>query len=84
MAIKVNLQKLALGMPFEQAITLRLTQNGISVLSVELPHTFLVARLPLHHRDPFDRMICAQSLVEGLPLLSDDSVFDLFGVNRVW
>ena len=84
MAIKVNLQKLGLGMPFEQAITLRLTQNGISVLSIELPHTFLVAQLPLHHRDPFDRMICAQSLVEGLPLLSSDHVFDLYGVNLVW
>ncbi|AEP13146.1 MULTISPECIES: type II toxin-antitoxin system VapC family toxin [Chloracidobacterium] len=40
--------------------------------------------LPFHHRDPFDRMLVAQSLIEGMPLLSADTIFDAYGVNRIW
>ena len=41
-------------------------------------------RLPFHHRDPFDRLLVAQSLELGIPLISRDRVFDLYGVRRVW
>jgi PIN domain nuclease of toxin-antitoxin system len=84
MAIKVNLKKLSLGMPFRQAIVLRTSQNNIQILSVALEHTFQVADFPLHHRDPFDRIIAAQSLVEILPLVSADPAFDPYGVHRIW
>jgi PIN domain nuclease of toxin-antitoxin system len=40
--------------------------------------------LPFHHRDPFDRLITAQALAEGLPVVSVDSQFDAYGVKRVW
>jgi PIN domain nuclease of toxin-antitoxin system len=40
--------------------------------------------LPLHHRDPFDRLLVAQALDSRIPLLSRDRVFDLYGVNRIW
>ena len=40
--------------------------------------------LPLHHKDPFDRLLIAQSLVEGLPVISNDKAFDAYGVERVW
>ncbi|NOT60452.1 MAG: type II toxin-antitoxin system VapC family toxin [Acidobacteria bacterium] len=84
MAIKVNLNKLSLGMPFRQAITLRTSQNNILILGIEVKHTFQVADFPLHHRDPFDRIIAAQSLTENLPLISIDAAFDPYGVQRVW
>ena len=84
MAIKVNLNKLSLGMPFRQAITLRTSQNNIRILGIELEHTFQVADFPLHHRDPFDRIIAAQSLVANLPLISVDPAFDPYGVTRIW
>lgn len=84
MAIKVNLKKLSLGMPFRQAITLRTSQNNIIILGIKLEHTFLIADFPLHHRDPFDRIIAAQSLVANLPLISVDTAFDPYGVTRIW
>lgn len=40
--------------------------------------------VPLHHRDPFDRLLAAQCLVESMPIVSADSVFDRYGVSRVW
>jgi PIN domain nuclease of toxin-antitoxin system len=40
--------------------------------------------LPFHHRDPFDRLLAAQCLVEAVPIVSADSVFDQYGVSRTW
>lgn len=56
----------------------------IQWLPIELPHLLRVADLALHHRDPFDRLIAAQCLAEGLPLLSADPAFDNYGVDRRW
>jgi PIN domain nuclease of toxin-antitoxin system len=47
-------------------------------------HLRVVAELPLHHRDPFDRMLVAQALSEGVPILSRDSALDAYGVQRLW
>jgi PIN domain nuclease of toxin-antitoxin system len=44
--------------------------------------TFL--SLPLHHKDPFDRMLVAQAIVEGIPVVSSDAVLDLYGITRIW
>jgi len=40
--------------------------------------------LPFHHKDPFDRLIIAQSTVENLPIVSSDATFDSYGIERVW
>lgn len=47
-------------------------------------HLDQVVQLPFHHRDPFDRLIIAQSMVERLPLISSDQGFDQYGVGRMW
>lgn len=47
-------------------------------------HLELLEMLPLHHRDPFDRLLVAQAMVEGVPILSADSVLDAYGLQRVW
>lgn len=47
-------------------------------------HTFLWAALPFYHRDPFDRLLEAQTLVEQVPIVSVDKVFDLYSVPRIW
>lgn len=83
-AIKHSLGKLDLGRPFAELIPDQLEANSISVLSIEVPHVVRLIALPFHHRDPFDRLIIAQSLVEDLPLIGLDSDFDLYGVRRVW
>ena len=47
-------------------------------------HLAIVSTLPFHHRDPFDRLLAAQSITERLPIVSIDDKFDLYGVKRLW
>jgi PIN domain nuclease of toxin-antitoxin system len=84
MAIKVSLGKLDLSQPFDLFIPNQLLLNDITLLDITVSHTLRVATLPFHHRDPFDRLLIAQSLVEGMPLISIDSIFDAYSVNRLW
>jgi PIN domain nuclease of toxin-antitoxin system len=52
--------------------------------AIALPHVVHAATLPFHHRDPFDRLIIAQSLTESIPVVSDDVMFDPYGAHRLW
>jgi PIN domain nuclease of toxin-antitoxin system len=49
-----------------------------------MAHIELVTTLPFHHRDPFDRLIIAQSLTDQIPIIGKDNVFDAYGVQRLW
>jgi PIN domain nuclease of toxin-antitoxin system len=84
MGIKVSLGKLTLDQPFDTMIPEQLAQNGIEVIQIEFPHVAVVANLPFHHRDPFDRLIAAQANVEGMSVVSSDEMFDTYGVTRLW
>ncbi len=53
-------------------------------LSSTLEHTAAVATLPLHHQDPFDRMLVAQCMADGLPVISGDAAFDAYPIQRLW
>ena len=57
---------------------------GFRVLAMSVEHALLSTRLPGKHRDPFDRMLAAQALTLGLPILSKDRELDSFGVERIW
>ena len=83
-AIKTRLGKLSLAKPFAQFIPEQLARNGFQIFGLTLEHTAKVATLPLHHRDPFDRMLVAQCLVEDLPLISSDDLLDAYGIQRLW
>jgi PIN domain nuclease of toxin-antitoxin system len=83
-AIKVSLKKLDLRQPYGQLIPRQLEENDIAVLPIELSHLHKVIDLPFHHRDPFDRLIVAQALVEGLPVISSDAVFSRYAVRIIW
>jgi len=83
-AIKIALGKYALPESFAQFMVRELVNNSITILPIEIGHTAQVTTLPFHHRDPFDRLIIAQALVEKLPVVSIDSQFDAYGVERVW
>lgn len=61
-----------------------LLSQGFRPLDITVGHAQRAGGLPLLHRDPFDRMLVAQAFVEGLPLLSNDSVFDAYAVQRIW
>jgi PIN domain nuclease of toxin-antitoxin system len=83
-AIKVNLGKLGLGQPFELLIPQQLSQNEITLLGITINHLAVVVGLPLHHRDPFDRLLIAQAQVEQMPIASNDAAFDAYDVTRLW
>ena len=83
-AIKVSIGKLDLSRPFEELIPDQLKENEISTVSIELDHLSETIKLPFHHRDPFDRLIIAQGIVEGLPIISSDPVFAEYPVKVVW
>jgi PIN domain nuclease of toxin-antitoxin system len=83
-AIKFSLKKLNLKQPFETLIPEQLELTGVELLSIEFAHVRRVAVLPFHHRDPFDRLLVAQALVEQLPLVSGDNALDAYPINRLW
>ena len=58
--------------------------HGFNQLSISVEHALQAASLPLHHRDPFDRMLIAQSLMENMRIVTPDVVFDQYGVKGIW
>ena len=83
-AIKVSIGKLSLAQPFATFIPEQLALNGINLLGIELEHTAVVSTLPFHHRDPFDRLLIAQAMVEKMPLISVDHAFGEYAVKVLW
>jgi PIN domain nuclease of toxin-antitoxin system len=83
-AIKVNLKKLTLSKRYEQFIPQQLAINNIQTLNIELDHLIRYVNLPLHHRDPFDRLIIAQAISANLAIVSIDNKFDFYEIQRLW
>lgn len=84
MAIKQSIGKLNFELPFELFITRQLAVNNFDLLDIRVEHLVIIANLPLHHRDPFDRLIIAQAMVEQLPIVGADGVFDSYTIERLW
>ena len=84
MAIKAKLGKLEIEEPVPQYIAEQLHQNAIQTLAVQMSHALHVYTLPYHHRDPFDRLLVAQSQLEKLPLLTIDSKIKQYDVQVIW
>lgn len=83
-AIKNSTGKLSLPEPFEIAFPARLNANNIRLLPIAIAHLEEVARLPFHHRDPFDRLLIAQARAESIPIVSVDSAFAPYSVQVEW
>jgi PIN domain nuclease of toxin-antitoxin system len=71
-------------LPFEVFMLEQLRENDITLLGLQVAHAGIVATLPFHHRDPFDRLIIAQALAEKVPVIGQDKLFDAYGVQRLW
>ncbi|MCY4021249.1 MAG: type II toxin-antitoxin system VapC family toxin [Chloroflexi bacterium] len=85
LAIKANLRRgLELRRPFPVFIDEELQTNRFRLLNINISHLKRIALLPLIHRDPFDRLLIAQSLAEDLPIITNDTVFDAYQVQRIW
>lgn len=79
-AIKISLGKLTLAQPLADVIK-QLRIENIDILPIQPLHVLQVSTLPFHHRDPFDRIIIAQSQVENLPVMTDDPEFAAYGIK---
>ncbi|MEM8558406.1 MAG: type II toxin-antitoxin system VapC family toxin [Bacteroidota bacterium] len=82
--IKVQIGKLSLTMPLSDLVNEQCAANGFVVLPVEPRHVYALDALPLHHRDPFDRLLLAQAEADGLTLVSRDGAFSPYGVSTLW
>lgn len=83
-SIKSSIGKLPLPEPVEDYVPSRVKAIGAETLPIFLSHALRVAILPLHHRDPFDRVLVAQAQVEGFCLVSSDSVLAKYKVDLLW
>lgn len=83
-AIKVSLGRLTLHRPYEDFIDVCLNTYHFTILPIEPKHTATVASLPYHHRDPFDRLMVAQVMVEHVALVSSDQALDAYEITRLW
>jgi PIN domain nuclease of toxin-antitoxin system len=83
-AIKAQLGKLQLPDQLELFLTNQLTVNSFVLLPIQLNHALHTYHLSNHHKDPFDRILVAQSQVENLPIMTLDSKIAQYGVTVIW
>ena len=83
-AIKISIGKYALHESYESFFDRAIRQNGFLILPIEPYHTNALINLPFHHRDPFDRIMLAQAMVEGLHIVSADTILDTYPIQRLW
>jgi PIN domain nuclease of toxin-antitoxin system len=84
LAIKTGQKKLALSLPYRDWMNKAVADLGLTILPVTVEYADKQAGLPTHHKDPFDRLLIAQALVEGVSVVCADAIFDAYGVSRVW
>lgn len=84
MAIKQSIGKLRLPAPAGDFAEFEAQDKFFRFLPIQLEHIAAYQKLPMDHRDPFDRMLAAQAQVEGLQLMTSDKNFDRLGIQRYW
>ncbi len=82
--IKVQVGKLPFPEPAGPYLTKKLAKDHIEILPITLDHVLQTEALPPHHRDPFDRMLIAQSMQQGWPIITADPWFDRYPVDVIW
>ena len=84
MLIKVQIGKLKLPRPAGPYIISKLADNKVEILPIKLDHLLAYENLALHHRDPFDRILIAQSIKEDWPIITADRDFQKYPVRIIW
>ncbi len=83
-AIKVSIGKYSLQVPFRTFVQEAVFDNGFRFSPIESQHSAALIGLPFHHRDPFDRLIVTQAIVEDIPIVSNDAILDSYSIRRIW
>jgi PIN domain nuclease of toxin-antitoxin system len=84
LAIKASLKRIHFNSPLAEYLPQKLESEGIGSLPITTHHAAAVESLPRHHHDPFDRLLVAQAVVEGVVLLSADKIMRRYDVEVVW
>lgn len=82
--LKTQTGKISLPEPTGRFLMSKLQLNGVRLLHIKPDHVLRIESLPIHHSDPFDRMLIAQSLEENLPVVTADRVFARYQVDLIW
>ncbi len=82
-AIKLSLDKLEIARPFEDIPEI-LKNNNVQILPVQFRHLQQLLILPMHHRDPFDRLIISQAIAENLVIITKDGIFERYTSHVLW
>ena len=83
-SIKYKQRRLPTAANFVADLDEAIARHGFSEVPITVHHGNRAGALPLHHKDPFDRMLIAQALAESLTLVSNERLFDNYGVARLW
>lgn len=83
-AIKVSVGKLTLSAAYRDWMDRAIAVLRLTILPLTVEYAAAQTSLPMHHRDPFDRLLIAQALVENVPIISSDAQLDAYGISRVW
>ncbi|WP_017655940.1 type II toxin-antitoxin system VapC family toxin [Fortiea contorta] len=84
MSIKQSIGKLSFSLPIKTFIQQQIALNDFNLLNINLDYIDVITTLPLQHRDPFDRILIAQAMVENIPIISADTAFDAYSITRLW
>ena len=84
MQIKIALGKMVFNDTLENILSEQQTVNGVQILPVQLAHALYLENLPPHHKDPFDRLLISQAIVENMTLVSADADFSGYQVKLLW
>ena len=84
LAIKFGQGKIELSLPYRQWMEKAIADLKLDILPVTVVYAERQSTLPPHHKDPFDRLMIAQALVQGFPIVSIDVGFDPYGIIRIW
>lgn len=82
--IKIKLGKFSFNDTLENVIAKEHKINNLQILPISLSHALYLEKLPSHHKDPFDRLIISQAIVENMTLVSADTIFPSYQVNLFW
>lgn len=84
LAIKSSLGKIRLAQPVGRYVASQIAANGFRLIGIDLDEVALLESLPMHHRDPFDRLLIAQARIRKLAVVSADRAFSAYGIRRIW
>jgi len=84
MQIKVQLGKLDITDPLKDLIAIHQKEKDLQILPIFLNHVLALGKLPVHHRDPFDRILMAQASAERLIIVTKDQIFKEYPVQMFW